>query len=110
LRVKQSALNQAEIVGAIVTRRTRQANGSIEPSCYLWFKTLSAIVALAASLFMLEINGPINLAEAIQAAASVVGLGTIIWQINHLIRNIQGTTQDNIYRHYRGLHAIAQSA
>jgi len=44
-----------------------------------------------------------NLAEIIQAGASILGLAVIYFQIQHLIKNIQGTTQDNIYSHYNDI-------
>ena len=49
---------------------------------------------------MFDVQGPVNFAELTQAVVSLIGLGIIIWQISHLIRNIQGTTQSSIYEHY----------
>jgi hypothetical protein len=47
-----------------------------------------------------NIQGPMTLAAAIQAAASFVGFFIVIFQLFHLRRNLLGATQDKLYDHY----------
>jgi hypothetical protein len=47
-----------------------------------------------------DIGGQMTWAAVVQAAASIIGFGVLIYQIMHLRRNIRGATQDRLYAHY----------
>jgi hypothetical protein len=49
---------------------------------------------------LFDIGGEMTCAAVVQAAASIVGFGVLIYQVAHLRKNIRGATQDRLYAHY----------
>ena len=48
----------------------------------------------------MEFSGQMNLTDIAQVLISVIGFVFVIYQVVHLIRSIQGVTQDRLYAHY----------